>query len=659
MATTEAQWRAYWKYRQQGSDVESSAQKVGISKSTAYRAESKARTNGPQGKASESRRVDLLPAPKTRDDLCPEALTALDDFGYFQRRYFGRIALPWQEDAAGRVLEFLASPDKEFVVVNAPPGSGKTITFTHDIPAWLTVRNRSIRGLIGSSTQALANRCTARLLRTFQGTLPMQADDEDRVRGLALDAEATLADDYGRFQPLNRETWTKSTFVVVQVGNRSIIQKEATWTAYGMDTGFIGGRFDFVVWDDLVDPSALRTVEARENLAGLWDKVAERRLDPGGVLLLQGQRIGSDDLYRYCLDKEVPEDVDPDTGQFVTSHRMYHHVMYQAHDESRCQGDETHKRLAPSWHPDPEKSGCLLSNHHLPWRDLRPLMHNKREMFEVVFQQQDVDPASTLVHPDWIHGRNGFIGCVDEDRDRLELPRRGGQVSLEGDLFSVMTVDPSPTKYWALIWWIYQPAAERRWLMDLAREPLEAGEFLDWDPDRLCHTGLLEEWWQTSSDLGLPITHVVVERNAAQRFLLQYRQVQDWMSKRSVEVIAHDTHRNKSDPEYGVDTIGSHYKFGRVRLPYKRNSLGWTCSQKLIAELTSYPGGRTDDCVMAHWFLEWQLPHIYSPPIAGDQKQWRPSWSSTVPDVRAPRDMAVASRGAATMFERAAMERAV
>ena len=34
---------------------------------------------------------------------------------------------------------------------------------------------------------------------------------------------------------------------------------------------------------------------------------------------------------------------------------------------------------------------------------------------------------------------------------------------------------------------------------------------------------------------------------------------------------------------------------------------------KLIDELTTYPHGRTDDCVMADWFQEWNLPKIYSP----------------------------------------------
>ena len=52
-------------------------------------------------------------------------------------------------------------------------------------------------------------------------------------------------------------------------------------------------------------------MEAKQNLRTWWDSEAETRLEPRGLLLVQGQRIQHDDLYRYCLDKkkldETPE----------------------------------------------------------------------------------------------------------------------------------------------------------------------------------------------------------------------------------------------------------------------------------------------------------------------------------------------------------------
>ena len=616
----------YWDQRASGKSQVESAGKAGFGESTARNLERQRKSRLP---TDETGRLKRMPDPLVRTELAPKAKRALEDFGYFQRRYFGRIAYPWQVQAAEKVVELLASPDKEYLVVNAPPGSGKSTLFAHDIPAWLTVRNRKIRGMIGSATTNLAAGYVDRLRRSLGRTLPVKNADDDIARGLALDAETTLAHDFGRFQAVG-DMWTRDSFVVQQYEDMGlVVEKEATWSGYGQDAGYIGQRFDFVIWDDLVDPKRQRTLEAKEALEGYWDDVSEPRLEPGGLLVLQGQRFGTDDLYRYCLDKFIGEDIDWDTGEFMDRRPKYHHIKYKAHYAELCNPEVTHLRKAPAY-PD----GCLLSPERLPWRELSAHISNREDRFQVVYQQEDTDPSSVLVPKAWIYGYDDHPGCVDEDRDRLELPKNAdGSNALVGDLVSYMTVDPSPTKYWALMWWVYQPEVEYRWLMDLERRPMEANEFLDFSRGTHKFTGLLEEWVQTSRDLGVPITHVIVEENAAQRFLLQYQVVKDWMSQRSVEIIGHNTHRNKSDPEFGVESIREHYKFGRKRLPYKRNSDGFVCSMKLIAELTTYPHGKTDDCVMADWFGEWNLPRIYAPQVS-EGKQWRPSWAKDVPGLR-------------------------
>jgi hypothetical protein len=632
----------YWDERGAGKSQPEASIKAGIGLSTAAKLERARRDRNP---INEQGRMSRMPDPLIRAELSPKAKRALDDFGYFQRRYFGRIAYPWQVEAAEKVVELLSSPDKEYLVVNCPPGSGKSSLFAHDIPAWLTVRNRKLRGMIGSATTNLAEGYCDRLRRTLARTLPVKNSDEDIARGLALDAESTLAHDFGRFQAVG-DIWTRGSFVVQQYEDMGAVsEKEATWSAYGQDAGYIGQRFDFVIWDDLVDPKKQRTQEAREALELYWDDVSEPRLEPAGLLVLQGQRFASDDLYRYCLDKITGEDFDWDSGELLERRPKYHHVLFKAHYDERCNPSVTHKRMAA---PYPE--GCLLSPQRLPWRELSAHIENRGDRFEVVYQQQDGDPASVLVPKIWIYGGDGFPGCTDEDRDRLELPKNAdGSIALNGPLVSYMTVDPSPTRYWAIEWWLYQPSVEYRWLMDLERRPMEANEFLDFNHATQRFTGLLEEWWQTSTDLQIPLTHVIVEDNAAQRFLLQYDTVRQWMGRRNVEIIPHSTHRNKSDPEFGVESIREHYKFGRKRLPFKRNSDGFIASMKLINELTTYPHGRTDDCVMADWFGEWNLPRIYAPEVA-EGKQWRPSWAGSVPGLRTTRGV---ESGAMAMMARA------
>ena len=208
--------------------------------------------------------------PKTFDELCPEAQRAYNDFPFFQEYYLGRIPLPWQEIAAQQVLAWVEDLEHDtFAVINAPPGVGKTLLFTHDIPCWLTIRNRAIRGLMGAITGHLASAYVNRLRRTLEATRPIPGKPAEVRAGTAYDAKGCIAADFGRFKPLDREIWTKEAFVVAQIGDYGITEKEATWTAYGFDQEFIGSRIDFMVWDDLgqpqeaEDPSCTRAATER------------------------------------------------------------------------------------------------------------------------------------------------------------------------------------------------------------------------------------------------------------------------------------------------------------------------------------------------------------------------------------------------------------
>jgi hypothetical protein len=194
-------------------------------------------------------------------------------------------------------------------------------------------------------------------------------------------------------------------------------------------------------------------------------------------------------------------------------------------------------------------------------------------------------------------------------------------------MLSVVSCDPSPTNNWAVEWWLYNELADFRYLIDLHRGKMDAPQFLDFDTTRGAFVGLMEEWQQTSVRLGIPISHWIVEINAAQRFLLQYDFVHRWKAHWGVDIVPHSTQRNKSDADFGIQTIAPFYREGKVRLPGK--DAGMVCSHRLIDEVTRYTGKasgtRTDDCIMAHWFFEWQLPHIKRRGVQV-QNSWRPSW---------------------------------
>jgi hypothetical protein len=466
--------------------------------------------------------------------------------------------------------------------------------FTNDIVLWLICRDRSVRVLIGSSTQRLAENYTNRLRRTLERARPLP---ENPMQGRPFPAEAALAQDFGRFRPpvTSGDMWTRSQFTVMQLDADTVEDKEPTCAAYGMDTEFLGHRANLVIWDDLVTSRVLRSAEMIERQRQWWVEEGETRLEPGGLLILQGQRMGAEDLYRYCLDMEM--------GEGGGRERKYRHVVYPAHFEDRCEGDH-----GPDAHPWPE--GCLLDPVRLPWggpKGLVTIQRNRGQAYRVQYQQEDVDPEEVLVPRLWVDGgvdpATGEMlpGCWDPGREAGEVPR-----GLAQPLVSVATADPSPTKFWAIAWWLVQPSTGQRLLLDLIRQAMDAPDFLDWDHQNQRFFGIMHEWQERSKEQGAPITYWIIEVNAAQRFMLQYDHVRRWQRMAGVQIIGHSTHRNKADPDFGVQMVKNLYRFGQVRLPGGKIT-GRLAALKLIDEVTRYPHTSSDDCLMAQWFLEYQL----------------------------------------------------
>jgi hypothetical protein len=556
-------------------------------------------------------------------ELCDEAKRAINDFAYFRTRYFGRVSTPWQVNAGEEVVRLLATPEKEYLVINCPPGAGKT-TLLHDIACWITARNRAIRGMNGSKSSALAIRNTRRLRKSFERQHPVKAKDLDLRLKLAVDAQATLVSDFGAFRSPVRDLWRDDEFQVLQPGGAATADKEPTWSSFGMDTAFIGNRLDLIIWDDLVSRSTINTDNAIESQRVWFDDEAETRLEPGGLLVLCGQRLSGRDLYRYCLDKRVDPTAFIDST--TDSPRKYHHVVYPAHDDSKCQNE--HGADAPAW-----PKGCLLEPIRLSWRELSSIKMTDSRKYEVVYQQQDDDPTGRWFDQAWIHGGEGrdgldYAGCLDRDRARWQVGKN------HRDGLGIITVDPSPTQFWGIqAWWYCNPTdigpddeiAGDRVLLDLINARMSAPQFLDFDHESKQFVGVLEEWRKQYRDAGLKLSYVVVEQNAAQRFMLQYDHIRRWAARHSIDLIPHTTTSRKLDEKMGVKCLGPHYRFGRYRLPYAtaddRNTV-----RPLITQIIGWPDNTdVEDQVMANWFLEAKLPALHTP-VQEDVSEWRPSW---------------------------------
>lgn len=552
--------------------------------------------------------ADEVRDPVPREDLCPQALHALDDFAYFRRRYFGRISSPWQEQAGAELVRLLESPDDERAVLNCPPGSGKS-TLIHDVACWMICRNRAVRILIVSASGRLVEQYTLRIRRSLERRFVLRAEPELLRKGLAVDAEATLVDDFGRFRPDTESLWRREEFVVEQLGGISVENKEPTVSGYGFDADYIGHRADAALCDDVMTSANSREGKDRDNLIEKWEGVTEHRVEPAGLLLLCGQRLSSTDLSAHCLAQSAGDDddeTDDETPEDDGPRRVYRHIVYSAYYPELDTGPESRRPSAPPW-----PLGPLLDPRRIPWRKLSALRQNRPDTFATVYQQQDGHVSDVLVREAWAFGATSaegemFPGCIDKGRRLGEIPP-----NLADPVLSVASVDPSGEKSWAFVWQLYQPEIDFRHVVDLARSRMSAGEVITFNPvTRQCE-GLMPEWQDRSMAMGRPITHWIVEINAAQRFLLAHDYVRRWMAENQVTIIQHTTHRyNKDHAEYGIQSIiPPIWRHGRIRLPDR--AACWQVEAFIQEHLSWREGKRSGtDFVMAGWFPELHWPVI-------------------------------------------------
>lgn len=553
------------------------------------------------------------------DELTPLAKALLDDFEQWRVKVMGRTCRPWAVQAAHDIQERFESEDREFIVLSAPPGTGKS-TLLADIGLWLTCKHRDLRGVAGSIKSGLSERYTRRLRTEFERDTPLKAGSTAKDKRGALDAEFTMSQLYGRFRPLKPLVWRADGFIVECEDMASRTEKEFTWLAASMEEDFIGDRVNLQLWDDPASKASSRSPEIRHRHFEQWG-IIEDRLEPGGLLVLSMQRLAINDLSRHALDKRVTLELDlPDGDVEFEERQKYHHIAFRAHDEEKCKG--VHGRTAPAW-PD----GCLLDPTGLPWRDLQGKMSNRAEYLLTYQQDDSADPDATFKRI-WIDGGReadtGILwhGCWDHQRDP------GTPVRFERFL-SYASVDPSASGFWIVQAWVYDRVSEQRVLIDMHRERMGANDLLDFDIETQQYRGVMEDWQKRSVEWGMRIRFWVLEHNSQQRWLSQYDWARRWYQTRGVVVIGHQTYAHtKLDDKLGPEgSLPSLLQAGKVRLPGSPN--GRLVMRPLVDELVHWGSHPTNDCVMAMWMAEFNLSTMlkqpdkddWDPPVA-----WRPSW---------------------------------
>ena len=605
----------------------------------------------------------------------PQAVQAWHEFGFWRTLLLGRRHIPWQIEMCQILMAWMESgqqvagtEESEVIkgIVNTPPGGGKSTTITHDFPGWLVTRNRNIRIALGARTSPQSTKYVRRLRNT-------------------LDRNVLLNTFYGRFKPLQPEEWRADAFIVDGVtGHEATMEyklalagfdaqhpqvkarladpgdsiheileavevafltgeKESTVAALSQEMGFLGGRFDINLWDDLCDKQNSKNADQREGLAEWWFAEAESRCEPGGLVALIGTRFGKFDLYRHCrdltyqtdddidealleaadssfsdeelaqiredLEKEMVDKYGHDYGSLATpsvehgmrrSRRVYHYHRFPAHDLTKCEN--------PTSLRNSDHIRCVLDPKRFSWRHLAKVEAQDPRKFKLTYQQEDESTADNLVQKIWLTGGVdaegvNYPGCYNYERRLLQIPEELDPANC----FSIATLDPSAQNWWSVQWWLYDAVNDQDYLIDLLRAHLTSGGFLDYDIKRRRYTGVAQDWTVKSKEMGWPISLWIIEQNAAQRYIFQHKWVNEWMKTHHTTIKGHQTHKNRADPEFGVEAaIPGRFRLGKVDLPFDQEHMHTRVTVNEFAkELTEYPDAQTEDMVMGYWFFDF------------------------------------------------------
>ena len=522
--------------------------------------------------------------------LLPRRIQAMleptpEAFNAFRLYFLGTTEVRWQTEAARVLIEAeLEAQTRQStapvrMLANVFPGGGKSKTFTHDYVVWRIVRARTMREDIRAQLGART------LTQSGQYTL--------RVRS-TLTRNRRLIETFGRFKEQHPILWEKDAFIIENLTGIVYDEKEPTIFAVSQDSGFLGARAHLVIWDDLVDKKNNKTEDSRKALREWWIDEAASRVEPRGVLCLVGTRTGPDDLFATCkkLGHETGEA--DDQGRPIVE-KLYRQYIFGVHATDRCTGGKS--RLSAD-HVD-----CLNYPERYDWPAILDLMTQGGGRFRLTYQQEDQDLDLALVHMAWIEGIQGedgiqYPGCLDYARGLWEpLPSH----ALD-DHRGIILVDPSPTEWWAVELWAFDRRNDLDWLVGMERRRMPADKLLDLEPGTFNYSGVLEEFVTRGRQLRLKVGMLIIEANAAQKFLTQYAFFKDWARSRSILIRPHQTSGpGLLDDKYGIQTIGPRFKHGKVRLPWNgavtRRIVGY-----LIHEALTFPEGETDDCLKAYWF---------------------------------------------------------
>lgn len=357
---------------------------------------------------------------------------------------------------------------------------------------------------------------------------------------LYAETEGNLIDDFGPFKPEGKSTWNNQEIIVA---GRTRAEKDPTVKALGFGNQIYGRRFDKIKFDDV---ATLENSKNPDRVMGMleWiDKEALSRIGKSGIAIWIGTRVAPGDVYSTLQNRPG-----------------YKVIRYPALID-----DELETVLWPE---------------HFPYSQV--LIH-RSEMspadFQLVYQNVDVPGLNASFTADMMEASkdtNRQVGHYESGwRLIAGLDPAGGNKGSGFTAMVLLAVDLNTGK---------------RFVVDaVAERSMKAPRLKQ----------LMFEWSEK-----YPIYEWRVESNGVQSQLVQYNEeIIQHLAKKGIRVVPHQTHSNKWDADFGVESLAPLFHAELVSIPWA-GAHSAQKFQKLLEEFIAFPMGITSDLVMAFWFAE-------------------------------------------------------
>jgi hypothetical protein len=465
------------------------------------------------------------------------------DFVEFRQLYFERPTAPHHY----RMVEAIerAEPDT-LTMILAYPNAAKTSVVADRINYVLAL-NPDYRVCVISEGQDLAVK--------IMGQVANRMTDEHLF--------LPYIERYGPFRSKERNTskpWNTERISVLLSHND---EKEPSMEAKGWGSRLYGGRYDWMVFDDLQSSESLN--QTTQILRYMRQTALTRVTRGEGRSLAVGSRVGPGDIWEVMDDEgmvsntvvipALTEWVDKEDHFWVDSNRRVHLV-------EGC----------------PEVSSWPL------WWSMLEFANRRRMVGEEVwartYMQKQVTSAGAAFTDD----------ILEDSKDR---ERKQGKASVGVDI--IMSVDPAFDSG-ICAFGVAAYSNNRLWVL----ETLERRDIYRYEDIY----GQIGQW-----AIRYRPSTVIVEQNNFQKGLHQDDRMEALARKFGFALLPHQTSRNKHDPVIGVKMMASAFVDREISIPWGDDD-AISCSGRLLDELRQWrPKTRsTQDLVIVLWmmWLYWE-----------------------------------------------------